>query len=102
MADLELNIKKLAKLAGQSFALREYAFDPEENVFPSSALVKGVMNEKRANKLSYSDVIRNDHFSTDYIKISKAIDTIKNMQHETLQKLSRRFFITRFNFHNLL
>ena len=35
------------------------------------------MNEKRANKLSFSDVIRNDHFSTDYMKISRAIDNLE-------------------------
>ena len=74
MSQLELNIKKLAKLADGSIALREYTFDPEETVFPTSAVVKGIMNEKRANKLSYSDLIRNDHFTTDYKKISRAID----------------------------
>lgn len=74
MAELELNIKKLAKLADGSLALREYTFDADDEIMPQTALVKGIMNEIRANKLSFSDLIRNDNFSTDYKQISRAID----------------------------
>ena len=72
---LELNLKKLANIADESMALREYV--PLEGG-EYQARVKGILNETRAMKYAYSDAkIRDSYFSTpsnDYIKLYQSIE----------------------------
>ena len=79
MKDLELNIKKLSQLADESIALREYTYEPGETGkhFPTMAIVKGIMNETRASKISYSELLRNDNFTNDYVRLNKIIDSLE-------------------------
>jgi len=87
MKELELNIKKLAMLADESLAIREYTFENDEATgptsgqnnknFPASAIVKGIMNETRASKISYSELLRNENFTNDYLKLNRFIDSLE-------------------------
>ena len=89
MKELELNIKKLAMLADESLAIREYTFENSDAAgqnsdgqnnktkFPTTAIVKGIMNETRASKISYSELLRNDNFTNDYLKLNKFIDSLE-------------------------
>jgi hypothetical protein len=59
---LELNVRKLANLADDSLNLRDLVF-PESLKndglsAPISAAIKGIINETRANKLSFNESIR--------------------------------------------
>ena len=84
MKELELNIKKLAMLADESLAIREHTFENDDGAgqnnykkFPSSSIVKGIMNETRASKISYSELLRNENFTNDYLKLNKFIDSLE-------------------------
>ena len=92
MKELELNIKKLAMIADESLAIREHTFENDDGAgagaimgvgqnnykkFPASSIVKGIMNETRASKISYSELLRNENFTNDYLKLNKFIDSLE-------------------------